>query len=97
MASEIDEILKQILPNMELAEPVADVAAGEPGIHAGKSIADLRAKYLGPDHVLTAPLVEESASDDIVVARVRRKDHPDDPAIRTVIISRKDGLLGSQG
>ena len=79
----------------------------------GPSIEDLRRKYLGLDvetdgdgattsrEALAAGDEDEEAPEDVEVKKVRSKRTPadpaDDPGTRTVIVSKKKGIIGIQG
>ena len=74
----------------------------------GASLSDLRRKYLGTADLTASNLGVhedvrdgEADNDDIVVTRLRARrsaaDPADDPGPRTVIVSKKQGLVGSQG
>lgn len=73
----------------------------------GASLSDLRRKYLGAAVADSNPGVHgdvqdgEADNDDLVVTRLRARrsaaDPVDDPGPRTVIVSKKQGLVGSQG
>lgn len=106
------EIVAEALPEMEIVEPAtpaapaasatADTARG--GTRPGPSMAELRKKYLGTDAAEDdADEVEPAEGDeaDIEVVQVRPKKTPADPAEdpgkRTLIISKKKGIIGSQG
>ncbi len=81
---------------------------GAAGARPGVSLSDLRRKYLGTaDMAASNPGVHEDVQDGepdndyIVVTRLRARrsaaDPADDPGPRTVIVSKKQGLMGSQG
>lgn len=97
------DIVKEILPDMEIVDssskptPGAVRQAAKPGAPMDK----LREKYLGPaSHEAAADSVADDES-DVEVKQVRPKKTPadpaDDPGQRTVIISRKKGIIGFQG
>jgi hypothetical protein len=102
------EAAEQSLPDMEVVEKAPAKAgkakAPEKPARPGPSIQDLRKKYGGdeapaPD-AAEAPVTEEDA-EDVDVVHVRNKKSPadpaDDPGQRTIITSKKRGILGSQG
>jgi len=105
----VKEIVEEQLPQMEIVEtPLAGASDSVARrVKPGPSMADLRKKYLGMAAAagadaegLTreAALVEEG---DVEVKLVRPKTMPADPAEylgpRTVIVSKKKGIIGTQG
>ncbi len=99
------DIVKETLPDMEIVDssskPTPDAVrqAAKPGASMDK----LREKYLGPASREAAAAADSVADDasDVEVKQVRPKKTPadpvDDPGQRTVIISRKKGIIGFQG
>lgn len=71
------------------------------GLRPGPSMEKLKQKY-GGDEALGAEAAEDAAEpDDVTVRQVRSKktgaDPANDPGQRAIIISKRKGLLGSQG
>ena len=102
----VNEILEETMPGMEVIEnapkPTSD--AIKQMLRPGPSMAELRRKYLGSeaDEDQSADAADlQDEEDEIEVKRVRRKDSPadpvDDPGPRTVIVSKKKGIIGYQG
>lgn len=99
------EIVQEQMPDMDVVEPppavASDAVKGE--VKPGPSMADLRRKYLGADADKDGEpeLASDPDDGDVEVKQVRPKTTPadpaDDPGPRTVIVSRKKGILGSQG
>lgn len=95
------------MPEMEVVEtpPASTPDSVKRGVRPGPSMADLRRKYLGADVAAAADEAEPASTDadegDVKVKMVRPKDAPADPAVdpgpRAVIVSKKHGILGSQG
>ena len=92
--------------------PVAHADSVRRGLRPGPSIAELRKKYLGgdveeeevegegtQDAQASAPSNDAQADIEIVTVRPKRtsSDPAEDPGVRAVIVSKKKGLLGSQG
>jgi hypothetical protein len=101
------QIVEEDMPDVEIVDvpstPRPD--ARRRSTRPGPTMADLRKKYLGSD------VEEDEAADaadrltadeeDVEVKRVRTKqrsaDPADDPGPRVIIISKENGILGSQG
>jgi hypothetical protein len=105
----VAEMLAEKMPGMEVVEdppaPPADSTAAKSvraASRPGPSMDELRKKYLGTDGGVE-PAAADAAGDDadVEVKTVRPKGGPADPAgpsgRRTVIVSKKKGVLGSQG
>jgi len=99
--------IEEELPGIEVVETVAN--AGDESLRRatkpGPSMAELRRKYLGQD-VQVEPAEDEAqaevaAEGDVDVVQVRNKQTPadpaDDPGLRSIIRSKKDGIIGYQG
>src|SRR5690242_4419086 len=108
MAKKTKEIVEEQMPDMEIVEiPLSAPDSVRREVKPGPSMADLRKKYLGEEvdenEVDEAVAPEAASADvgDVEVSTVRPKRSPadpaDDPGPRTVIISKKRGMLGSQG
>jgi hypothetical protein len=102
----VNQILKETMPGMEVIKtpPPATPDAVKRTLRPGPSMGELRRKYLGAEADEdqargVADLQEEE--DDVEVKRVRRKQSPadpaDDPGPRTVIVSKRKGIIGDQG
>ena len=101
-----EDIVKECLPDMEIVDLSSRTKQDTPRSPAkpGASMDRLREKYLGS----AAPQKSDFAADsrapdeqDVEVRQVRPKKTPadpiDDPGPRTVIISKKKGIIGFQG
>jgi hypothetical protein len=105
----VDQILEETMPGMQVVEtpPSAAPDAVKRALRPGPSMDELRRKYLGLEaedalsRAATEPEEGEDEEDEIEVKRIRRKESPadpvDDPGPRTVIVSKKKGIIGSQG
>ncbi len=103
----VKEVIEESMPDMEVVEkvpaPVPDTVRRNTA--PGPSMDQLRKKYLGSaaeeygaaDREVAGPTDEG----DVEVRQVRPKRRPSDPAAdpgpRTVIVSKKKGILGIQG
>lgn len=104
------QVVEEEMPGMEIVKnpPVVPQDLLRHDLRPGASIADLRKKYLGPDalddeeaHGVLAASASNAEEDEVEVVKVRPKHTPadpaDDPGVRTVIVSKKGGILGCQG
>jgi hypothetical protein len=102
----VAEILAEKMPGMEVVEEAAASPAADRSVRAatpGPSMEELRKKYLGDaeDAADAGPAGGAGDDADVEVKTVRPKGGPADPTgpagKRTVIVSKKRGVLGSQG
>ncbi|HNS20778.1 MAG TPA: hypothetical protein PKH24_09780 [Sedimentisphaerales bacterium] len=101
-----EDIVKESLPDMEIVDSSsrAKQDAARSPVKPGASMDRLREKYLGSAAPQKGVFGADSGApdeQDVEVRQVRPKKTPadpvDDPGPRVVIISKKKGILGSQG